>query len=126
LKRATEFTAPSKVPGLKPDSPLSLKGIFLNKAKVLLVDDDPVILAAVSEFMRLEGHTVLQASTLKAAISIMEREAPDLGVVYYDLPDGDALQYLAAVKTAHPTMKNIVLTGHGTIDLAVRAIKEGA
>jgi len=98
----------------------------LNKAKVLLVDDEPVILAAVSEFMRLEGHTVLQASTLRAACSMMEREAPDLGVIDYDLPDGDALDFLSAVKIAHPTMKNIVLTGHGTIDLAVRAIKEGA
>jgi len=98
----------------------------LNKAKVLLIDDDPVILATVSEFMRLEGYTVLQASALKPAYALLENEAPDMAIVDYDLPDGDALQFLATLKSMNLALKCIVLTGHGSIDLAVRAVKEGA
>lgn len=98
----------------------------MNKAKVLLVDDDPVILTAVAEFLRLEGYKVLQAANLKTAYRFLEVEAPDISIVDYSLPDGDALQFLATIKNADRIMKCIVLTGHGSIDLAVRAIKQGA
>jgi DNA-binding NtrC family response regulator len=98
----------------------------VNKTKVLLVDDDALILTALTEFLRLEGYKVLQASNLKTAYRLIEVEAPDVSVVDYNLPDGDALGFLSTIQSVNPNMKCIVLTGHGTIDLAVRAMKEGA
>lgn len=98
----------------------------VNKAKVLLVDDDPVILTAISEFLRMEGHKIVHAPNLKSAYRVLEVEAPDLAVVDYSLPDGDALEFLRVARGVNPIMKSIVLTGNATIDLAVKSIKEGA
>jgi DNA-binding NtrC family response regulator len=98
----------------------------LNKAKVLLMDDDPVLLSAVSEFLRLEGYSIVQAGNLKSAYQVLESEAPDLAVIDFDLPDGNALDFLAGLKSMNLPLKCIVLTGHGSIDLAVKAIKDGA
>jgi response regulator RpfG family c-di-GMP phosphodiesterase len=64
------------------------KGHTVNKAKVLLVDDDPVILTAMAEFLRMEGYKIVQAANLKSACRLLEVEAPDLAVVDYSLPDG--------------------------------------
>jgi DNA-binding NtrC family response regulator len=98
----------------------------LNKAKVLLMDDDPAILMAVSDFLRMDGYSVVQASSLKSAYAAVETEAPDIAVIDFDLPDGTALDFLSGLKSMNFPLKCIVLTGHGSIDLAVKAIKEGA
>src|SRR5437588_7359418 len=90
------------------------------------MDDDPAILAAVSEFLRLEGYEIVQAEDLKSAYQVLETDAPDIAVIDFDLPDGNALQFLTALKSMNLPLKCIVLTGHGSIDLAVKAIKEGA
>jgi DNA-binding NtrC family response regulator len=90
------------------------------------MDDDPAIVMAVSEFLRIDGYNVVQAGNLRTAYSLVESEAPDLAVIDFDLPDGNALDFLARLKTTNYSLKCIVLTGHGSIDLAVRAIKEGA
>jgi DNA-binding NtrC family response regulator len=90
------------------------------------MDDDPAIVMAVSEFLRIDGYNVVQAGNLRTAYSLVESEAPDLAVIDFDLPDGNALDFLARLKITNYSLKCIVLTGHGSIDLAVRAIKEGA
>jgi DNA-binding NtrC family response regulator len=98
----------------------------LNRAKILVMDDDPAIVMAVSEFLRLDGYNVVQAGSLRSAYSMVESETPDLAVIDFDLPDGNALDFLGGLKRMHYPLKCIVLTGHGSIDLAVKAIKEGA
>ncbi|HZU30841.1 MAG TPA: sigma-54 dependent transcriptional regulator, partial [Candidatus Angelobacter sp.] len=98
----------------------------MNKAKVLLMDDDPVILSAVSEFLQMEGYFVVQAANLKSAYQALELDTPDVAVIDFDLPDGSALDFLGSLKSMNFPLKCIVLTGHGSIDLAVKAIKEGA
>ena len=102
------------------------KAFPLTKAKVLLIDDDRVILGTITEFLRLEGYSVEAVADLKSAYATLESEAPDLAVVDFDLPDGNALDFLAGLGSMNLPLKCIVLTGHGSIDLAVRAIKEGA
>jgi DNA-binding NtrC family response regulator len=98
----------------------------LNKAKVLLIDDEPMILGAISDFLRLERYSVVQTGDLKSAYAALESEAPDVAVIDFDLPDGNALDFLATLKSVNLPLKCIVLTGHGSIDLAVKTIKEGA
>ncbi len=90
------------------------------------MDDDPVILSAVSEFLRMEGYFVVQAANLKSAYQALELDTPDVAVIDFDLPDGSALDFLGSLKSMNFPLKCIVLTGHGSIDLAVKAIKEGA
>jgi DNA-binding response OmpR family regulator len=73
------------------------KAFPLTKAKVLLIDDDPVILGAITEFLRHEGYSVVQAADLKSAYATLESAAPDIAVVDFDLPDGNALDFLAGL-----------------------------
>ena len=56
----------------------------------------------------------------------MEADLPDVLILDYALPDGNALDVIAAMKAAAVDVPVIVLTGHGTIELAVTAMKEGA
>jgi DNA-binding NtrC family response regulator len=105
---------------------VSSEAFFVTKAKILLMDDDPIILTAVSEFLRLEGYAVVQVGSLKSAYQALETESPDIAVIDFNLPDGTALDFLAGLKNMNIPLKCIVLTGHGSIDLAVKAIKEGA
>ncbi|MGC2694372.1 MAG: sigma-54 dependent transcriptional regulator [Candidatus Angelobacter sp.] len=98
----------------------------MNKAKVLLLDDDPFILSSISEFLGMEGYAIVQAENLQSAYAKLETDTPDIAIIDFDLPDGTALDFLATLKTMNLALKCIVLTGHGSIDLAVKAIKEGA
>ena len=50
----------------------------MNKTKVLLVDDDPVILTAVAEFLHLEGYSVVQVANLQSAYVALEKILPTL------------------------------------------------
>ena len=95
-------------------------------AKLLVVDDSPDMLGALSLFLKRSGYLVLQAATGADAIASFEREAPDVCIIDYHLPDTTAFELLPALRKRDPKAAIIVLTGHGTIELAVEAIKLGA
>ncbi len=98
----------------------------MNRAKILFIDDDPAIQAAVAEYLQIQGYVVQQVTALKAAYEALEKDTPDIVIIDYQLPDGDAIEFLRAIRSMNAPTKCIVLTGYGTIDLAVRATKEGA
>ncbi|MBZ5523817.1 MAG: sigma-54 dependent transcriptional regulator [Acidobacteriia bacterium] len=97
-----------------------------NESRILLIDDDPGILESLTEYLTERGYEVQQASSLRAAYRVLEEDLPDIAILDYRLPDGDALEFLAKLKSMNVHTETIVLTGHGSIDLAVKAIKEGA
>jgi DNA-binding NtrC family response regulator len=96
------------------------------KAKVLVVDDDPVIRFALRDFLEQHGHRVVESETCAQAEARYRSEAFDAVTLDYALPDGTALDLLPRLKAIDPGVPVIVLTGHGSIDLAVRAIQLGA
>ncbi|RYZ09593.1 MAG: sigma-54-dependent Fis family transcriptional regulator [Myxococcales bacterium] len=77
-------------------------------------------------YLRRCGFMVLEAESLAEAYHLMGKEAPDLTIVDYQLPDGTAFDLLGHALQRESGEAVIVLTGLGTIDLAVRAIKSGA
>src|SRR5262245_49388501 len=95
-------------------------------AKLLVVDDSPDMLGALSTFLKRCGYLVVQASSGAEAIACFEREAADLCISDYDLGDTTAFELLQELRKRDPKTAVIVLTGHGTIELAVEAIKLGA
>jgi DNA-binding NtrC family response regulator len=95
-------------------------------ARLLLVDDDAQLRAALSAYLRRTGLEVLEAGTCAEGKQLQATELPDITIVDYDLPDGTALDVLKAMQEREGTDSAIVLTGVGTIDLAVKAIKAGA
>jgi DNA-binding NtrC family response regulator len=94
--------------------------------KLLLVDDDVQMRNVLALYLRRCGFNVLDAATLAEARKLQAKETPDLTIVDYQLPDGTAFDLLNAAREHESSEAVIVLTGLGTIDLAVRAIKSGA
>jgi DNA-binding NtrC family response regulator len=93
---------------------------------VLLVDDEPGVVFGVGTFLRDRGFEVLEASDLAGAQELMATGSPDAALLDQRLPDGEALELLPQIRERHPDLPVVILTGHGSIELAVRAIKVGA
>lgn len=93
---------------------------------LLLVEDDPSVREAVANYLRLHRWSVAQADGLQSATQALLTERPDAALIDYSLPDGTGLELLARLKAAEPELPVILLTAHGSIDLAVQAVKEGA
>jgi DNA-binding NtrC family response regulator len=94
--------------------------------KILIVDDEPGIRFGVRDFLEREGLDVEEADSCVAAEKAVREFHPDAVVLDHMLPDGTALELLPRIRELDATLPVVVLTGHATIDLAVRAVKEGA
>ena len=94
--------------------------------KILIVDDEPGIRFGVRDFLENEGLEVDEADSVAAAEKAVREGRPDAVVLDHMLPDGTALDLLPRLREIDPSLPIVVLTGHATIDLAVRAVKEGA
>jgi DNA-binding NtrC family response regulator len=94
--------------------------------RVLVIDDEAAIRFGIREFLGAHGYEVDEADSCRAAEELFRRNRPDIVVLDYILPDGDALTLLPRLRAVDATVPLIILTAHGSIDLAVRAVKEGA
>jgi DNA-binding NtrC family response regulator len=94
--------------------------------RVLVVDDEAAIRFGVGEFLRASGFVVDEAEGCKAAEREFRSGGADIVVVDYSLADGNGLDLLRRLRAIDPEVPVVVLTAHGTIDLAVQAMKEGA
>jgi len=98
----------------------------MREKNILVIDDDKIILDSLCEFLLLEGFQTSGARTLKAALAELQKQNYSLVIADVNLPDGDGLELLNVVRENHPQTVVIVITGYGTIESAVRAIKQGA
>jgi DNA-binding NtrC family response regulator len=93
---------------------------------ILVIDDDADVRSGIRDFLEAQGYEVEEADSGRRAEEAFRASAPDAAVLDYRLPDGDALTLLPRLKGIDPAVPVVILTDHGSIDLAVRAIKEGA
>lgn len=93
---------------------------------VLLVEDEPDVRSAIAEYLGLQGYHVDEASGCKEAATRFQATRPDIVICDFALGDGNALDLLPVIKRLDASVPLLVLTGHGSIELAVRSIKEGA
>ncbi len=96
------------------------------KSRILLVDDDAGARFGVRTYLETYGYEIEEADTCASAMAHLHTDLPDLVILDYALPDGTALDLLQRLKAEDIDVPVIVLTGHGSIELAVAAIKEGA
>ena len=96
------------------------------KPKLLVVDDEAAIRFAIRDFMELHGYDVEEAETCAEAEAKYRRDVFDLVTLDYSLPDGNALDLLPRFKAVDAGVPIILLTAHGSIELAVRSIQLGA
>jgi len=95
-------------------------------AHVLIVDDEQAILGSVSGVLKDEGYEVTTAVSGSDAMKMMEQVGPDLVLLDVWMPGMDGLVALEKMKAAHPDAVVIVMSGHGNIDTAVKAVRLGA
>ncbi len=97
-------------------------------AKVLLVDDDLTMVQMVAELLRQEGHEVFPFSNGSAAMNAIATQSPDLVItdLYFDKTRAYGLEVVQKARSLTPPAVVIVITGYGTIETAVEAMKNGA
>ena len=91
---------------------------------VLIVDDERDITSFLGSFFERAGHQVLKAYTGEEAVALVRQRRPDLVLLDLRLPDITGFEVLERVKAEHPVV--IMITGHGDVSLAVRAMQAGA
>ena len=94
--------------------------------RLLIVDDEVNLLKALVRMLRGQEFELFTAETGTAALSVLEENLIDVMLLDVKLPDLDGIEVLRRAKEIDPETAVIVMTGHGTIMMAVEAIREGA
>jgi two-component system, sensor histidine kinase and response regulator len=96
--------------------------------RVLIVDDDPALLQALPEALRLRmgGVTVETADSAAAALERIAASDYDAIVTDIKMPGMDGLALLTEIQTRRPGTPTLIITGHGENELVVRALRGGA
>lgn len=93
---------------------------------ILIVDDEVALRSAIVEFLQQEGFNVQHASSGEEALDLLKAEAFDVLITDMKLPGVDGIQVLQEALKTYPGIVSIIITGHGTIENAVQAMKNGA
>ena len=106
-------------------------------ARILVVDDDAIVADSLSEFLQRDGYNTLTAGDGHEALTLLRDaaggkhargSAPPINLVIADInmPRMGGIELLRQIRKAHPSIVVIVITGYGTIESAVEAVKLGA
>jgi len=93
---------------------------------LLIVDDDPALRLGLGETLRMEGYGVSEAGSLASAREFLRQPHPAAVMLDLQLADGLGLELLPTLKQTWPEVPVIMMTAHGSIDSAVKAMQEGA
>src|SRR6185503_18324601 len=106
---------------------LVIKLMNQNRRKsILVVDDDISVTDSVRLLLSEAGYQVQTAHTFARACATFSAHQFDLVVTDLCLPDGTGIDVLTRIKTEAPETEVILMTGHGSLDITIEAIKRGA
>ena len=94
--------------------------------RVLVVDDEPAIRRVLSDFLKIEGFSVDTAPDGEVALSLLARAEYDVVISDLKMPKVGGLELLGEITRLNPEALTIVMTGFGTVDTAIHAMKAGA
>lgn len=95
-------------------------------ATILLIDDEASIRRTLKEILEFEKYQVLEAPDGYVAIEIFKKSPIDVVLLDIKMPKMDGLEVLDFLQEINPEIPIIMISGHGTIDTAVEAVKKGA
>ncbi|MBL4740936.1 MAG: sigma-54-dependent Fis family transcriptional regulator, partial [Sneathiella sp.] len=101
-------------------------GSLRTNISVLFIDDDPAVLSSASQTLELSGLTVMTYERAGPALDNITPELPSVIVVDVRMPEMSGLEFLDKAIAIDPDLPIILLTGHGDVDMAVRAMRIGA
>ncbi|MBI9110911.1 response regulator [Maridesulfovibrio ferrireducens] len=91
-------------------------------SKILVIDDEKATLNMFKMLLSVYGHEVLTAENGEIGIELFDTEKPDLVMTDIKMPGVDGLQVLGRIKAMSPEAEVIVITGHGDMELAIKAL----
>lgn len=95
-------------------------------AKILVIDDEAPILNLMGKSCKMLGHRTIEVLTGREGLAALDAEKPDLMIVDLKLLDMDGLDVIRYGREHHPATKVIMVTGHGSVESAVEAMRLGA
>ena len=93
---------------------------------ILIVDDEESICQSLAGILRDEGYDTIAAGSGEEALKLIEEEMPNLVLLDIWLPGMDGIEVLKIIRSEYPQIRVIMMSGHGTIETAVKATKLGA
>ena len=94
--------------------------------KLLLVDDEPSIIASLKRTLRNPAYVLRTAGNGQEALDMLARDAADAAIIDLKMPRMDGMTLLRHIRKSYPSMQVVMLTGHGGVSDAVKAIRQGA
>ncbi len=94
--------------------------------KILILDDEEALRAIIAQRLKRKGYEILEAGTAEEGLSYLKDNLVDVVLLDIKLPDGDGLILLPKFKQLQPDLQVVMLTGNGTIESAIEAMKRGA
>ena len=95
-------------------------------SRILLVDDEIVFTTNMTKLLTSRGYVVTPVNSGDSAIRELEKNDFDVVVLDLKMPGMDGISTLKEIKKLDPLTETLILTGHGSIDTAMEAIKLGA
>ena len=99
---------------------------MVEKARILVVDDDENIRKVLSMILEGEGYKVDQAETAKQAIEKSRKNFYNIALIDIRLPDMEGIELLTKMRDTTPRMRKIIITGYPTLQNAIEAVNRGA
>ncbi len=96
------------------------------RAKILCVDDEPIILDSFRKILVLDGYSVDTVETGQEAIGLIQKHSYDFVFTDLKMPHMDGLEVTKAVKNLRPDIDVVIITGYATVETAVECMKYGA
>ncbi len=98
----------------------------MNKIKLLLIDDEKQFVSTLSERLDLRGFEVKAVNDGEEGLKIVESNFPDLVILDLKMPGLSGIEVLTRIKSSHPDMPVILLTGYGSTEEGLKGKKAGA
>lgn len=98
----------------------------MDKQRILVIDDEQIVLDSVSKILTSYGYDVSTTSTAKVGIRRATNEPFHIVLTDIRMPDMDGLTVLRDIKRAKPTLPVLIITGYATVNSAIQSMKLGA
>jgi PAS domain S-box-containing protein len=98
----------------------------MSASRILIVDDEELIVKLLSISLRSDGYETLPAHSGQQGLEVFKSESPDIVITDIKMPGMDGLELLKKIKEIDPEKEVIIVTGHGDIDSTITALQLGA
>src|SRR5688572_25988019 len=95
-------------------------------ARILIVDDEAAQMKALCDTLGTEGYNVTGFNSARRALEALRKQEFDLLLTDLMMPDMDGIALIGAAREIAPDLVGVMMTGHATIDTAVKAMQAGA